>query len=47
MGDAARRFTAFEAAGWNERAESYGRLTGRISARVADAVLDAAGVGRG
>jgi SAM-dependent methyltransferase len=45
--DAASRFSAFEAAGWSERAGSYGRLSGRITARLADAVLDAAGVGPG
>ena len=47
MNDAASRFSAFEAAAWSERAESYGRLTGRITARVADTLLDAAGVGSG
>ncbi|HTI34565.1 MAG TPA: methyltransferase domain-containing protein [Miltoncostaea sp.] len=44
MDDAARRFTAFEAAGWSERARSYGDLSERITARVADALLDAGGV---
>lgn len=47
MGDAGSRFSAWEAAGWSERATTYGRLTGRITARVADALLDAAGVGPG
>jgi SAM-dependent methyltransferase len=47
VNDAASRFSAFEAAAWSERAESYGRLTGRITARVADTLLDAAGVGSG
>jgi SAM-dependent methyltransferase len=40
-------FKAFEAAGWSDNAAGYGRLTGRITAHVADALLDAAGVGAG
>jgi SAM-dependent methyltransferase len=47
VGDAASRFSAFEAAAWSERAETYGRLTARITARVAEALLDAAGVRSG
>jgi SAM-dependent methyltransferase len=47
VGDAASRFSAWEAAGWSERAAGYERLLGRITARVADAVLDSAGVGPG
>lgn len=47
MSDAARRFTAFEAAGWSARARSYGDLSERITARVADALLDAGGVTAG
>jgi SAM-dependent methyltransferase len=37
-------FKDFEAAGWSDNAAGYGRLTGRITARVAGALLDAAGV---
>ncbi len=47
MGDAASRFSAFEAAAWSERAESYGHLTARITGRVAGPLLDAAGVTAG
>jgi SAM-dependent methyltransferase len=35
---------ALERAGWGEKAESYGLLTGRITARVVEPLLDAAGV---
>jgi SAM-dependent methyltransferase len=45
--DDSQAFKAFEAAGWTANAGGYGRLTGRITARVADALLDAAGVGPG
>jgi SAM-dependent methyltransferase len=38
-------FKAFEAAGWSANAPGYGRLTGRITGLVADALLDAAGIG--
>ena len=38
---------AFERAGWGEKAESYGLLTGRITARVVEPLLDAAGVSTG
>jgi ubiquinone/menaquinone biosynthesis C-methylase UbiE len=37
-------FKDFEAAGWSASARGYERLTGRITARVADLLLDAAGV---
>ena len=40
-------FKAFEAAGWSENAGGYGALTGRITAHVAQPLLDAAGVGEG
>jgi ubiquinone/menaquinone biosynthesis C-methylase UbiE len=40
-------FKEFEAAGWSANAPGYGRLTGRITARVSDVLLDAAGVGAG
>jgi ubiquinone/menaquinone biosynthesis C-methylase UbiE len=40
-------FKDFEAAGWSDNAPGYGRLTGRITARVADALLDATGVRSG
>ena len=36
-------FKDFEAAGWSANADGYDCLTGRITARVADALLDAAG----
>jgi len=35
---------AFEAEGWNQQAASYDLLTGRVTARVAAPLLDAAGV---
>ncbi len=38
---------SLERAGWSERAESYGLLTGRITARLAEPLLDAAGVAAG
>jgi ubiquinone/menaquinone biosynthesis C-methylase UbiE len=37
-------FKAFEAEGWGDRAETYGDLLGSITARVAEPLLDAAGV---
>jgi SAM-dependent methyltransferase len=40
-------FKDFEAAGWSANADGYDRLTGRITARVADALLDAAGAAGG
>jgi SAM-dependent methyltransferase len=40
-------FKAFEAAGWSRNAGGYGALTGRITAHVAQPLLDAAGVGPG
>jgi len=40
-------FKEFEAAGWSANAAAYDRLTGAITARVADALLDAAGVAAG
>ena len=40
-------FKDFEAAAWSDNAAGYGRLTGRITARVADALLDAAAVRSG
>ena len=38
---------ARERAGWSERAETYDLLTGRITARFAEPLLDAAGVAAG
>jgi SAM-dependent methyltransferase len=38
---------ALERAGWGEKAESYGLLTGRITVRVVEPLLDAAGVAAG
>ena len=40
-------FKAFEAEGWGDRAETYGDLLGTVTARVAEALLDAAGVRHG
>ncbi len=42
--DEAANFKRFEAEGWTARADSYGRLTGRVTAGTCDALLDAAGV---
>jgi SAM-dependent methyltransferase len=38
---------AFERAGWSAKAETYGLLTGRITARLVEPLLDAAGVTAG
>ena len=38
---------ALERSGWGDRAESYGLLTGRITARFVEPLLDAAGVDAG
>ena len=43
----AEAFKALERTGWSERAESYGLLTGRITARLVEPLLDAAGVAGG
>lgn len=44
-GDAgAEAFRAFERSGWGRRAETYGLLTGKITARLVEPLLDAAGV---
>lgn len=40
-------FDAFEASGWEERAAAYHRFFSPVTARVADALLDAAGVTAG
>ena len=45
--DDSQAFKDFEAAGWSANAPGYGALTGRITARFADALLDAARVGAG
>jgi len=37
-------FRTFEAAGWNDRAPTYDRFIGRLTSRVLDQLLDAAGV---
>ena len=50
MSDAAagaQAFKALERAGWSEKAETYGLLTGRITARLVEPLLDAAGVAAG
>jgi SAM-dependent methyltransferase len=43
----AQAFKALERAGWGEKAESYGLLTGRITVRLVEPLLDAAGAGAG
>ena len=40
-------FNAFEAAGWEDRAEGYDDLVGRVTSRLADPLLDAVHVGSG
>src|ERR687898_481604 len=40
-------FNAFEAEGWESKSEAYGTYTGRITARLVEPLLDAAGVGPG
>jgi SAM-dependent methyltransferase len=40
-------FNAFEAAGWEEKADGYDDLVGRVTSRLADPLLDAARVGSG
>jgi SAM-dependent methyltransferase len=40
-------FKALERDGWGDKAESYDLLTGRITARFVEPLLDAAGVGAG
>ena len=47
MSSGAEAFKAFEAAGWSRRASTYGRVTGAITARFVDPLLDAARVGPG
>jgi ubiquinone/menaquinone biosynthesis C-methylase UbiE len=47
MVSGAGEFKAFEAAGWSRRANTYGRVSGAITARFVDVLLDAAGVGAG
>ena len=47
MASGAEEFKAFEAAGWSRRADTYARVTGAITARFVDALLDAACVGAG
>ena len=43
----AEAFKALERAGWDARAETYDCLTGRITARLVEPLLDAAGVAAG
>jgi SAM-dependent methyltransferase len=47
MASGAEEFKAFEAAGWSRRANTYGRVSGAITARFIDCLLDGAGVGAG
>lgn len=42
--DPAAEFKAFEADGWTRQAETYGRLSGRMTRNTIPALLDAAGV---
>jgi SAM-dependent methyltransferase len=42
--DAGEAFKAFEADGWSARAQTYDGLTGAITARLVEPLLDAAGV---
>ena len=42
--DSAAEFKNFEADGWTRQAESYGRLSGRMTRNTIPALLDAAGV---
>src|SRR4051812_36112690 len=44
MASGAEDFKAFEAAGWSRRATTYDRVTGAITARFVDPLLDAARV---
>jgi SAM-dependent methyltransferase len=45
--DRVQAFKALERAGWDEKAESYGLLTGQITARLVELLLDTAGVTTG
>jgi SAM-dependent methyltransferase len=47
VGVGAQEFKAFEAAGWSRRASTYGRVTGAVTARFVEPLLDAARVGAG
>jgi SAM-dependent methyltransferase len=47
MADAFQEFKAFEAAGWSRGAHGYGRVTGAITARFVEPLLEAARVGTG
>jgi SAM-dependent methyltransferase len=47
MASGAEEFKAFEAAGWSRRANTYGRVTGKLTSLFVDALLDAACVGAG
>ena len=47
MASGAEEFKAFEAAGWSRRAGTYGGVTGALTARFVDSLLDAAGVAAG
>jgi hypothetical protein len=40
-------FNAFEAAGWQRQAPTYDEVIGRVTSRLVDALVDAAGVGLG
>ena len=40
-------FSAFEAAGWEHQAPTYGDVIGRVTSRLVEPLLDAAGVDRG
>ena len=43
-GDEAASFKAFEARGWTAQAGTYGELSGQVTSRFAEPLIDAAGV---
>ncbi len=47
MSAGAEEFKRFEAEGWGRKAESYASLTGALTTRAVEPLLDAAGVGAG
>jgi hypothetical protein len=47
MASGAEEFKVFEASGWSLRADTYGRVSGAITARFVDSLLDAARVAAG
>jgi len=47
VSEGAEEFKRFEAEGWGRKAESYASLTGALTTRVVEPLIDAAGVGAG